>query len=187
MIFHDLKAIFIHNERTGGVSVRKHLLHYETNFERIGSTKHYTAEETAQRVGYIWKEYLTFGFVRNPYERLLSWYLACRKYRHKWRGNELADYFIQFENFHDLVMAKPHERILIPQHKKVEGLDFIGRFENYEKDFEELCTKYLSIPYKYIKINDTFHKSYRDFYTVKMKRKVREWYKEDLERFEYEF
>ena len=50
MIFHDLDLIFMHVERTGGVAFRKHLLHYEERFERLGSTKHYTVEEAKQLI-----------------------------------------------------------------------------------------------------------------------------------------
>lgn len=187
MIFHDLKTIFIHNERTGGVSIRKHLLHYETQFERIGSTKHYTASETADRVGSLWNEYFTFGFVRNPYERLLSWYLACKGNRHEWKGNDIADFFIQFENFEDCLNATPHPRILISQYEKVKGVDFIGRFENYEKDFSELCRIYFHIPYKYLQVNTSFHANYKQYYTAQMQKRATEWFKEDLERFNYAF
>ena len=185
MIFHDLRTIFMHVERTGGVSIRKHLLQYENNFQRLGKTKHYTSEELKDLCGKYWDQYFKFGFCRNPYERLLSWYLACKKNK-RWHGNEFVDYMRQFKNFHDLVMAKPHERIIIPQWKKLEGAKFIGRFEKYEIDFMEICEQ-IGIPYKHIKVNSTSHKSYRDYYTVKMKRKVKNWYREDLERFNYEF
>lgn len=186
MIFHKLQAIFIHTERTGGVSIRKHLLNYEIDFKRIGETKHYTAKETKERVGEdVWNKYFKFGFIRNPYDRLLSWYLACKK-NDSWAGNELADYIRQFDTFEEMVMADVHPLVFVPQYKKVEGLDFVGRYENYETDVKKICF-YLNIPHINIKENATSHKHYREYYNYKMKKRVKSLFKNDLERFKYEF
>lgn len=184
MIFHDLKAIFMHVERTGGVSIRKHLLHYETNFERIGSTKHYTVEETKEKVGDLWNKYFTFGFVRNPYERLVSWYFACKKNAKTW-NSPLARHVVKCKTFSDLIY-NPHEKIIIPQYKKVEGIDFIGRFENFEVDMRKVCDK-LGIPSIREKANTSEHEHYYAYYTPETKKIVTEWFKEDLERFNYAF
>jgi len=184
MIFHDLKAIFIHTERTGGVSIRKHLLNYETNFERIGNTKHYTAQETKEKVGKLWHQYFKFGFVRNPYDRLVSWYFACKKNKDVWK-NSLAIHVNNCKTFEDFIY-NPHKQILIPQYKKVEGLDFIGKFEKYEEDFMELCIQ-LNIPYKYLQVNTSLHSHYRKYYTSEMIKIVRERFKEDFKRFNYEY
>ena len=183
MIFHDLKTVFMHVERTGGVSLRVHLEKYESKLERLGDTKHYTVEETKKIVGEYWEDYFTFGFVRNPYERLVSWYHACKQ-NPTW-NNSLATHIKQCETFDDLIKC-PHLKILIPQWDKVEGCDFIGRYENYEHDFKKICQQ-LKIPYTPTHRNAAKHDDYTKYYTEETKQIVGNWYKKDLEKFGYEF
>jgi hypothetical protein len=182
MIFHDLEAIFIHVERTGGVSLRKHLLKYETRFERIAKTKHLTSKETKETVGNLWYEYFTFGFVRNPWERLVSWYFACNQHP-EW-NSPIAIYMQKFQSVGELIF-NPHPQMLITQTKKLQGVDFIGRFENYAEDVKKICG-YLRIPYENFKDNIATYGDYRNYYCPRTQRIVADWYKEDIENFGYE-
>lgn len=185
MIFHKLGVIFIHSERTGGVALRKHLLQFETDFERLATTKHLTAKDTKQKVGSIlWDKYLTVGFIRNPFERLVSWYCACKEHIGEW-SDPLALHIQSKKSFHELIYD-PHPKILIPQYEKVEGVMFLGRFENYQEDIKQLCSL-LDIPYKDKKENASHHKDYKLYYDSDTRKIVEEWYKEDLKKFGYKF
>ena len=184
MIFHDLNVIFLHTERTGGVALRKHLLKYETKFERIANTKHVTAKETKVIVGELWNIYLIVGFVRNPFERLVSWYCACKGHVGTWTS-PLAIHIQTQPDFTSLIY-NPHPKILIPQHEKVDGVEFLGRFENYKEDMGKLCFL-LDIPYENKKHNASVHGNYKSYYNVDTRKIAEGWYKEDLDKFDYEF
>jgi chondroitin 4-sulfotransferase 11 len=183
MIFHDLKAIFVHVERTGGVALRKYLLNYETNFKRIASTKHLSGVQTKELTKEYWDEYIKFGFVRNPYDRLVSWYCACREHQ-EW-NSPVAKYFQSLNSFDEVIKDPPPE-ILESQYGRLIEMDFIGMYESYKEDVRIICDN-LKIPYKDFVDNQSTHKNYREYYTDVVRKQVTEWYKEDLEVFEYEF
>jgi hypothetical protein len=73
IISHDLKFIFIHVHRTAGTTLtnllRKKLV---GNFEVFPQHSNARTSESIELIRY--NEYYTFGFTRNPWERLLSWY-----------------------------------------------------------------------------------------------------------------
>jgi len=185
MIFNDLKAIFIHNERTGGVSVRKHLLQYEKHFERIASTKHLTCEETKKLVGNKWDDYLTFAFVRNPYDRLVSWFTVCNEHQ-EWIS-PVAKYMRKYKTLEELVLDnRPHEQILLSQYEKTKDVDWLFAYERYDGAMRSLCDM-LKIPYKSRYDNSSYHAHYTTYYTKEMLDIVNEWFKKDLEMFNYNF
>ena len=66
-------------------------------------------------------------------------------------------------------------------------VDFIGKFENLETDFEYICKKIgvngIKLPHK----NKTQRKNYRDYYNENTKTIIANWYKKDIDYFGYEF
>jgi len=186
MIFNDLKAIFIHVERTGGVALRKYLLKYEKNFERPDpTTKHLTARQIEQVIDeYRWRVYWKFAFVRNPYDRLVSWYLAIHKHKGEWKS-ELDLHVLSCKTFEEFI-KNPHPKVLITQFEKVIGCDMYFKFEEYNEEVKDVA-RALKIPYEYRKENESKEFDYRDYYTPELRRIVEERYKKDLEFFKYEY
>ena len=84
------------------------------------------------------------------------------------------------------MIYNPHPKMLIPQHKKVEGVDFLGRFEHYGESMKQLCF-WIDIPYENKKENASDHKDYKLYYDSGTRKIAEGWYKEDLEKFNYEF
>ncbi len=69
MISHEFKCIFIHIPKTAGSSI-------EVFFEEYPRTQHVLATECLKEYGgKDWNRYYKFAFVRNPWDRVLSWYL----------------------------------------------------------------------------------------------------------------
>ena len=68
-------------------------------------------------------------------------------------------------------------------------VDFVGRFENFNKDFEKVRSILKTgTPLKHLnKTGDKKSKSYRDAYTPEMAEKVAKVYKIDIELFGYAF
>ena len=66
-------------------------------------------------------------------------------------------------------------------------VDFIGKFENLEKDFNFICEK-IGIDAELPHINYSKRKNkYRDYYTEETRDLIGEYYKEEIELFGYEF
>ena len=65
--------------------------------------------------------------------------------------------------------------------------DFTGRFENLQKDFERVCDM-IGIPKSFLpKTNISKHRHYSIYYNEETKRMVTEFYKKDIELFDYSF
>jgi len=65
-------------------------------------------------------------------------------------------------------------------------VDFIGRFENIEKDWEIVCQKIgkeIELPMRM----KSHHKDYHEFYNEKTKQMIAEIYAKDIEKFGYKF
>ena len=76
--------------------------------------------------------------------------------------------------------------MLISQFEKVNGVDFIGRFETYAEDVRYICDK-IGVPYMDFKDNGSNHGDYREYYTEETKALATEYFKKDLEVFDYDF
>jgi|TARA_R110000787_G_scaffold51004_4_gene121107 hypothetical protein len=131
--------------------------------------------------------YFKFTFVRNPFSRLVSY----------WYDTFLSVY----PNFKDLVKEgifnkkgnpkKLHFQTQSGLFSTPEGnildLDFIGKVENIDNDWEILCNK-INIPFQklghYTKNSYNKYTTYYDKKTIEI---VSKWYKKDLEIFNYKF
>lgn len=175
MINHDSKCIFIHIIKTGGVSIATALEMKERQF-------HASASEIRKKVGEkVWNEYYKFSFIRNPWEKLVSSY----HYNHeKWvPKNTSFENYVKLWNTGSQITRHP------PQNSPYlnEDIDFIGRFEKLEEDFQLICKKRGILNTGLPHMNKTSHRHYSEYYTEEMIEIVAKKFSEDIERFEYKF
>ena len=78
IISHNLKIIFIHVHRTGGSSLINLLKSQLGNHIEILS-QHGNARTSESYLLEKHKDYYIFGFTRNPWDRILSWYSLIHK------------------------------------------------------------------------------------------------------------
>jgi hypothetical protein len=126
MINHQYKCIFIHVIKTGGVSVCNALNMKAKQF-------HVSASKIKSITKDKWNNYFTFSFTRNPWDKMVSQYFyngQCytkdfNKYISRWYYGKkfVTSYSCIHSDYFDL------------------NLDFIGRFENFQKDFDFVCKK----------------------------------------------
>ena len=78
IISDNLKLIFIHVHRTGGTTIGNLLKsHLDNNIKHLSQHENAKTSESYLLDGY--NDYYTFGFTRNPWERILSWYSLIHK------------------------------------------------------------------------------------------------------------
>tara|TARA_Y100000004_G_scaffold166110_1_gene197558 strand:+ start:1016 stop:1498 length:483 start_codon:yes stop_codon:yes gene_type:complete len=156
-IDHDKKLVFIHIARTGGSSIKTALNLHEKKYN-----EYYHLDSS-----YIPKEcndYFKFAFVRNPFDRFVSLY----HFRPKglsfsdWLDNITLTYVQQVDY-------------------GVDKLDFVGRYENLQKDFNKYFQGKLTIE------NTTNHKNYMEYYDDNTIKKVSKLAEKDISKFNYEF
>lgn len=190
IISHNSKIIFIHIQRTGGSSIINLLKHHLGEELEIVA-QHGNARSEENHLLKSNPEYFTFTFVRNPWDRILSWYLLIYKESQEKIDKEK----MKFERFLLLDLAfKPGD-----PHFHYNQLDYITdkegnlytdkiyRFENYGSEIESMqeTLKFPIIDAK--KMNRTWDKNYRDYYTKKSQELIAEKCKKDIEYFKYSF
>jgi len=226
MISKKYKCIFVHIPKTAGQSIEHfflnlHGLTWETRTslllkynpdkakgpERLA---HLTASEYVS-CGHIhendFNSYLKFSFVRNPWARLVSEY----NYR---KHNKLS-------SFRDFVLnGLPQQnsytdtfRHIMPQYKFLyddagrQLIDFVGKFETLQKDFNFVCNKLNIEPSTLARVNSSSHKgshlqklkklinlektskkiNYMKYYNKETRNFVKKIYTKDISIFGYEF
>jgi len=226
MICKEYKCIFVHIPKVAGQSVerfflnrlglsweqRQHLHMMKNKDPAKGTEKlsHLAASEYV-RCGHIsqqdFDDYFKFSFVRNPWARIVSEY----RYRN----------YFRYKSFKDFVMNKmpppsfnDDYRHVMPQYDMLydeQGnclVDFVGRFENLQADFDMVCErlgfeesklpfvnssektsrairrKLKSVIYRN---GESEKKHYTEFYDDETREFVKAYYKNDVEVFGYSF
>jgi hypothetical protein len=146
-------------------------------------------------------KYYKFAFVRNPWDRLVSWYSMVTKFPKG--GNQLWRYVREnsstFEEFiyncTDEVEIKKgvyysfayNQLDYVTDEHGDLLVDFIGRLENFDEDvhevFDRIGVDLETVPHK----NRSRHQHYSTFYAPDTEMIVRERFKRDIEYFGYEF
>jgi hypothetical protein len=128
------------------------------------------------------KNYFKFSFVRNPWDRMLSFYLFKKTNR---AFIKIADDL----SLKDFILTSAG-KIKFNQYSYIDGFDensFIGRFENLQEDFNIVCDK-IGIPQRKLPhINKTQHKHYTEYYDDETLEIFAEKYAKDIEYFGYKF
>ena len=150
---------------------------------------HISAQQIRPVIGEsVFNSYFKFAFVRNPFDRFVSY---CA-FRSRQTGNFAAAprEFMKFI----LTDVQPIEHILFrPQSEFVTdasgqiSLDFIGRSEQLQVDFDRVCAL-LGLPGSALaRVNASSHGDYRQYYDEELIALVSEFYRADLDLFGYSF
>ncbi|MDC7859347.1 sulfotransferase family 2 domain-containing protein [Pantoea ananatis] len=153
MIFsHEKRFLFIHNPKVAGTSVRNALKKYDSSNgiywrpyylerqERIIDRAHIPASEyDVNNLQEIADAYFTFGFVRNPYQKVLSAWDEFRLQHdvgeqmdiNEWIANNLTEVSIRYD--WRLIHFCPQHYFFYINNKCV--ADFIGKQETIEFDW----------------------------------------------------
>ena len=199
LVNHIHKFLFVHIQKTAGLSITDSLMQiagtqslgYQHSFINLLDLHQYSG-------------YFKFCFVRNPYDRLVSWYNMMINHgvdndfsRYMMKGRNFSEFLDRTEIIYE---ADPKEKANGEYPKSIafnqldyitdrEGkiaVDFIGRFENLENDFRLICLR-LDIPFRLGHKNKYNHSGYRTYYKTNDIEKVQKLYERDLEYFKYTF
>jgi hypothetical protein len=203
-ISHTHKFVFIAPPKTASSSVRRSLnsvsdvqsngspgsnLYYHVKPEKL---KKYFEDKN-----WNWDEYFKFAFVRNPWSRLVSqWQYRLRiagKPNAEWEtfGKNSIKFINKHKSFDNYIRnIRPFNFMCYSwiYNKSGEQLvDFIGKFENLQQDYDTVCDK-IGIPRKKLPHkNKSTPKHYSEYYDDETKQIVAKKFKKDIEYFEYEF
>ncbi|EDN71179.1 conserved hypothetical protein [Beggiatoa sp. PS] len=214
-ISHKYKVIFIHIQRTGGNSIHKAFREFDPNLLEIISIapskkliRHSFISDIKMAIDSdIFKNYTKFCVVRNPYDRMLSWYF---RFKHgfgkdaitlsdKTVGDQVTNKVNKnANNFEEFVMLpKNHESGLFKRFyanqldyisdQKLILADRILKFENLTNDFDNLA-KEIGFEGSLPHINKTVgRENYRKDYNDITKSLIFKRFHKDFEYFGYTF
>ena len=227
MICRKYQFLFVHVPKSAGQSIeqffmdrmgldwdadRAEVLLGDNEDRSRGTEKlaHLSAEEYVQD-GFVpqseFDSLFKFSFVRNPYSRIVSEYL----YRN----------YLHHHSFRDFILNKLPQpgwddqyRHVMPQYDMLhdsEGhllVDYVGRFESLQKDFDEVCSRLgiedSELPHRnpsnkksrnlkrrfrnsLFRNGENDKRHYTDFYDDETLEAVNRLYRKDIETFGYQF
>ncbi len=206
------KCVFIHIPKTGGTSIEYALGMFgqwqiedrDAMFGLIGSADLLTLPLKTSYLQHLsWSElqmigelkqldsFSSFAWVRNPCDRFVSAFTKLDPHMLEEAGKAgLQLGGLNFSDFVDAVEGFEHVH-LRPQSDFIYGsdgqlqVDFVGRYEKFDRDFTRLC-KWLKVtntvlPHK----NASQHRPYQEYYDARTLRKIEQRYASDFELLEY--
>lgn len=216
-INHDLKAIYIHIHKTGGTTIainlkkyygfnnyylhrpdhasycfhktKKNYINYENRFH--GVINYYKTSPYINKkmnmTSYKWDTYFKFCFVRNPYDKIVSAWNHVNRFNIPFKNFLNLDQIVNDVEYMHMFMPQFRSMINEKAHKYI---DYIGKFENLDEDFEIILKKIgiqkiLHDPAK--KLNVRNHKKFNIYYEdQETLDKVNMFLKEDFDNLDYE-
>lgn len=183
--------LYIKPQKTATKSIRLSLSKYTDNEQGIKITnRNCNIGEHKTFLEYkgifndsITEETILIMSIRNPFDRMVSWYFDTIKRR-----------CIEFDNksisFPDAIKSKPEWLSNLSPlsifNKGTKNINYI-RFENLQEDFNNICDK-IGIPHsKLPHQNKTQHRYYAEYYDEESRNIVAERYAKDIEYFGYKF
>lgn len=172
---------FMHIPKTGGSSVAKAL-----NIE---------SDHRIQHKRIIDDDVFKFTFVRNPWDRFVSIYNYCVKGSDVYRCRNVEQE-VSFELFCDIRATGLHigNPFVWNIHYRAQSdfidlndIDFIGRFENIQHDFDRVCECIGLEQIELQKVNCTDRMNYIEYYNDRTRDIIYNVYRNDIKHFGYEF
>ncbi len=145
MISDRHKFIFVHINKTGGTSIEKI---FEPDADRKDVRyKHASAAYYRRKFPIRFWRYFKFAFVRNPWDWLVSRYHWSRDHQHLF-DYSFAEMLTRMQDGAPLAADAPwlEREALLPQFDRLAirgkvAVDFIGRYESLDRDFDRICTR----------------------------------------------
>jgi hypothetical protein len=196
------KFVFIGNARTGSTSIYVYLNNvckndetiWEDGLNALPNLYHMSVQDTINKYPFC-KDFTFFCFVRNPYTRLLSSFIEFTTERgHFPWSSEL----LKFKNFEDFSLNFNNTEIkndihFIPLSEQIKCNEKINliicRFENLNEEFTKIAN-IINIPQN---INTHWRKTnyeeinYKKYYNMETQTLIGNFYKNDLDLFNYTF
>jgi hypothetical protein len=194
-----MRFVFFSNPRTGSESIREALNPYSDIFSRPADPlwdDHRTPDELAvifENRGLSLASYFKFCFVRNPWERLVSYYQYFKpdkNFKLIWVTGAWENR-LSFTGFVESLLTRSypflHQRHFALGKNGVAPMDYVGRYETLEDDWRQICAK-LNIEAALPWVNRSRRRfPYQIFYNDRTRKIVAEVFAKDVRLADYRF
>lgn len=204
LISHERKILFIHIQKTGGSTIAQVLRSHIPDMRWCGGTHEHALQARAV-LGGEYDSFYRFAFVRNPWDRLVSWYAMIRqkgaaqpadKLNRLWRyvlenSSSFEEFVVRCtETIDDVDGRKSFLHNQLDYVSDQDGrriVDFTGRYESFGADLRTVLDRIglpeVEIPH----LNRSEHRHYGSYYTPRTRELVAERYARDIRAFGYSF
>lgn len=195
------RLLFLHVQKTGGTTVERFFDQLIPDSERR-NPKHGTWSQVLAAHPDL-EDYYAFGFVRNPWDRLVSWRSMIEDAKTAPDTDKRAQYardnpfWVEvgaFPDFASFIRALPTTRWKRLRTAQIDYLshqgrrvDFIGRTETFDQDFDRLLSRWDLPRLPPRQHNTSTRGHYRDYYTPETCDIVAQVFQADLEAFGYRY
>ena len=187
------KAIFIHVPKCAGMSISYFCRQNGLLIDPVNRSDIWMKENKSyQNIENVAVDF-SFAFVRNPFSRMVSaWkcqWVSCNQYK---TFKDFILYFLPESNSITFfrwshVMPFTDTRMKLFNSNGNQLIDFIGKVENLQEDFNIICDR-IGIPQQQLPHkNKTKHKHYTEYYNDETREIVAQKYAKDIEYFGYKF
>ena len=183
---HKNKFAFVHIPKCGGRSIKKVF-----NFE---GHDHFGVSELDHKS--LESDIFKFAFVRNPWDRFVSAFEYIKRGGIP-RFDRLKTLTIkqEYPKFKDFVLAKHVWEQWFFFNSQINFItvdgsiktDFVGRFENFQNDFDFICDQIDHPKVKLPHVNATKHVHYTEYYDEQLIKFIGQTFEEDIDTFKYRF
>lgn len=201
------RVLFVHVPKTGGSSIDKIFDTEVADSRRVEGRQRHAPYRRLLDAEPDLADYWSFGFVRNPWARMVSWWTMVgkvfanaeaghpgalaklRNHPEVWLAEgEYRDDFDRFvlEGTETLPkVGRPQLRTLSAAGRRV---DFVGRLETFDQDVAVVRERLGLPPVEAVPhVNRSKHGHYRDYYNDTTRARVATVFARDIEAFGYEF
>ena len=182
MVIDSYKCIYIAVPKTGSRSIRSRIGWPENLHKDVSQIKRGVSLET-------YNSYYKFGFVRNPWDRAVSLY--HRVERGHIRGELSFDQFIHKHTLATDTCIHPTPKVnqldFFIDNTGCVAVDYIGKFETIEQDWEHICGIINCPDDRLPHLNQSRHKHYTKYYSHETRDIIATRFARDIEYFNYKF
>lgn len=206
IISHQHRFVFAAVPKTGTHSVRQALREHmsEDDIEQVGLfvNKRFPYEELAAiRHGHLslrqvrphlseeaFASYFKFAFVRNPFDRFVSYCAFMTRDRDVFQRAPQAvmHHFLFVEPPEQHILFQPQASVLVDDDGRTLLTDMVGRVEDMQGSYDAIATR-IGIPTRRLdQVNGSKRGDYRQYYTPALADAVAKRYALDIELFGYQ-
>ena len=175
MIIAEHKVIFIHIPKNAGTSIET--LFANKSFQ-IQPGKHDDIHQIKINFKEVYNSYRKFTIIRNPYDKMVSWYFYLKRNLGDYNVIEFNDWIKDPSKFWH---ADDPISFLKPQCDWIDNTVEIIKFENLDNELNKFFNKKINLPI----INKSNHNYYLEYYNDESLNIIYNKYKEDFEQFNY--
>ena len=136
----------------------------------------------------IFEGYFKFAFVRNPWDRFVSFCAFISRATGQFEQNPHGFMVQMIHSPPPLqqMLYQPQSALLIDADGRL-AMDFVGHVETMERDYKSICERLKLQSEPLQQVNRSRHRPYVDYYTPQLRDLIATRYRQDIEMFGYRF